>query len=1249
MSDNAVKPTKQSSNHTPDETDHAPNKRINWPLITGGLLVGIVLILAILGPTIAPRDPREHNLIIQVEGEWMTPPYPAFTPGFPLGSDNLGRDLYSWLLWSVRPTIILVIVVALLRMALGVVIGVIAGWSDQWGGRIADALISSALAIPALIAALIVITALGFRLGVWAFIVGLSVTGWAETAQLVRERTRTVKSQQAVEAAQALGASGAQIFLLHILPQVMPMVWMLLAFEVSSTLVTSAGLGFLGYYLGGAVFTEVDDFVYQRISEMPELGQMLATAWLVLDEPWAMVAAGTVVFLIVLAFNLVGEGLQSRLTRKLGGARKIYLHLAGGLTPWLDEHLVVPVTTAFKRPALRATVLVMTVVLLGGAVWLRLQNPADETLPGQAASATATAAPATTAAGGETDPEDTPEPTTATVSPVLAVPGGHIWANETRDPWRSQWVDFTGPLTNTEQWTFDIDGSFTGGPVIDTEGILYIAGRPTADDSGDTESAPGALYALDASGTPQWETPLEGRPVGSPALAADGTLYVAEKEGVSAVSPQGELQWHFTPDEEDPAMDGPIVGPDGTIYYKSLGGLVALTPNGERRWQAPITRTMTAKIPHLSASGDVVYWENFAFRTDNGMPYTNGMPSMVRGYPLVQIVTGADGETYYQYDVILTKEIDFDGAEASDEPPAPPLIFDWSPHTWQGTDAGITPGGRPWLQARPAVGGMGLGFYWGTPEGEQNNRLSEVNMRDAQVLSVDAHDTAYICMDGYRVEPRCVAFGTETNSALWRVNFRGIEALAGAALGPGRLYVATWDGTLTAIGEDREEDAAALNEGETAPVSDPFPEALTFGPEPVWEEPVIPGNHLWPMPGRDAWATHWTPARGPDQATRRWVFEAPEGAFTGGPVIAADGTLYIGTNAGKVWAVTPDGQVAWQVALKGAAIGSPAIGPDGTIYATDGQAYLSAISPNGKIQWQYHATGVITETRHAQSGDVIRETPIPLDALGPAGAGPIVAPNGTIYYSMAVEVQRHEANVFFRSEVRLAVTPDGRDAELPVFAWSQREPPRLSIDGHWMIWSDAFMVPTAEIDDPGTQASPYYDYLSAKVEEAQQEGGDLSLRVVNGADGRAYFLAGRTLTPWYLTQTMVELGRTASWNAETIPDTAIDAGATPNGQRWITFRNGYFTWIAEDGESLESVRFPLESGLIGLDGDNAVYGCGSSLGRAPECMKFVMGDEEPVWSITLNEDESFIGGALAPQVLYAATDSGRLYALSAPD
>jgi ABC-type dipeptide/oligopeptide/nickel transport system permease subunit len=300
----------------PDRILHRRRFKINWPLLLGILLIGGVVYLAINGPSLAPRDPLEENLIIrdEADGEWHIPPFEAFAvTGFPLGSDEFGRDMLSRLLFAVRPTLQMVLVVAAVRLLLGTLVGLVAGWSVGRLGGFFDSLISSALALPGLLVALGAIAIVGVELGVLAFIIGLSITGWAETARLVREQTRAIRSEVYVEAAHALGATDPQIVFRHVVRQIRATLLMLFAFEIGSTLMLTAGLGFLGYYIGGDVWVDVADFVARRTSGSPELGQMLATAWVRLTDPWGLVAVGSVVFASVLGFNLIGEGLRLRI------------------------------------------------------------------------------------------------------------------------------------------------------------------------------------------------------------------------------------------------------------------------------------------------------------------------------------------------------------------------------------------------------------------------------------------------------------------------------------------------------------------------------------------------------------------------------------------------------------------------------------------------------------------------------------------------------------------------------------------------------------------------------------------------------------------------------------------------------------------------------------------------------------------------------------------------------------------------
>lgn len=1180
--------------------------RLNWPLIVGALLVVLISLLAVFGPLLAPKDPREQKLIIQIDGTWIMPPYPAFTPGYPLGSDTLGRDLFSWLLWSVRPTMILVIVVALLRLMLGLFIGIGAGWSDRWAGRLFDGMISAALAVPSLIAGLIVITAVGFRAGVWAFVAGLAITGWAETAQLVREQTRTVRGQEAVEAARALGASGGQILFLHILPQVMPMIWMLLAFEISSTLVTTAGLGFLGYYLGGAVFTEVDDFVYQRISGMPELGQMLATAWMVLDEPWAMVAAGTVVFVIVLAFNLVGEGLQQRLARHLGGPRTFYTRVAGEILPWIDARVTLPLELLSQRREFRtAAALVLLVAIAGGGIWWQVQHPPGAGTP----PAVETQVPDSGAStGGDTvataNVEATATPT-ATPASALTVPGGHIYANEGHDPWQTRWVDFNGPATSTVQWTFESEG-FTGGPAIDAAGTLYVAAKD------------GKVYALDGAGEVRWETTVGARPVGNPALAADGTLYVADKLGLNALSPGGEVLWHFAPDDGKTPTGGPVVGPDGTVYLKSLSGLLAVTADGDLKWQTTFTETHSAMVPRLSPDGEAVFWEDVALNTADGSPYDWGDVFKPREGNLAQVIVAPGGELYRRFDQTVTRLLP---ATATHEAA---ILFDGTIHDIFGTqEVGFTPDNRPWVAARIP---FGMGFFWFSGDGATSEETRLMRASNILVTGVDRQNTAFVCFDSYESFSQCWAIGADAERPLWRAQLPGTKAIAGVAMAPGRLYVATWEGALLALG-----DAGVTTVAERATEGNVV-EQPRVDVGPAWDRPVVPGDHPWPMEHHDPWGTLWTAFAGPQRAVVRWSFQT-DGGFVGGPAVAADGTVYVTTALGDLLAFAPDGTQLWQATLPGGALsGGPALAADGTIYVTDGGGNLSAFSPDGKLIWRYHATGIA----HRPVSHSVTQ-PLPLDSAAPASTGPVIGPDGTIYFGLAVEMSNSYGNPFIRAEVMQAVSPDGVGLlNDPPFIVSGRMAPRLLVSSGIILWDRGSLYAREE-----QKARFYLDYLD------HIRNGNDSLRIgtFTGADGRAYTGYLRTLESWFVTDAGIDVLRTFTWEPETPPGSVGTAGATPDGLAWMLLRNGKFIWIGADNAVSGPVRFPLETTLVAVDLDATAYGCGSSMGKTPECMAYALGSIDPRWHVTLEDGDKFVGGALAPGVLYATTQNGYLYAL----
>jgi peptide/nickel transport system permease protein len=736
--------------------------RRNWPLLLGGLVVLLVVGIAVAGPALAPHDPLEQHTIVRAGEHWYTAPLPAFTiPGFPLGSDAQGRDFLSRLLWAIRPTLVMVAIVAFARLVLGTLIGLASGWSNGRLGRILDTAIGGALAVPVLMVALGAIAAVGIEIGLLAFIVGLSVTGWAETARIVRERTRLVKGQQYVEAARGLGASDLRILFRHVVRQVMPLVWALFSLEVSGTMMATASLGFLGYYIGGDVWIEVADWVAQKFSGMPELGQMLATANTgvrrlgIADLPWAMLFVGTAIFIIVLGFNLLGEGLRRQMTLEDGARRTVVSLLARRASVWVGERALPRLSVWGRKHALPVGVALLLVVFVGGGlVWWRVQAARLPEVPAVA----------------------------------LEIPGDHLWAMERRDFWGTRWVEGDGLGSPEILWTFEDLEGLAGGPAVSADGTVYVASKG------------GMLHALDADGNPLWQAPLPAKGVNTPALGAGGEIYVVDKKGgLSAFGATGDLLWQLQLEEETVATTGPVVVPDGTIYYGVGRRIQAVSSDGTLLWSTQVpSYDLRIMPPQLGPGGEFLYWEDTVFDARDGSVLDVDVPDEVEQY-----IVGADGRTYFRVrhnvthwrwnesgvELIETTRWDFRMLGTFVTP----------------VDAGVTHGRVVWLfYSNPYRGSR---FVWLDTSGRVFGALWLGGR--GRMLGIDQDATAYVCVEGTRDyhSPglRCAALAPRSDEPIWEI---GLEMsgrrVLGGALVPGRLYV-TVDGLeggcLYALGE----------------------------------------------------------------------------------------------------------------------------------------------------------------------------------------------------------------------------------------------------------------------------------------------------------------------------------------------------------------------------------------------------------------------------------------------------------------
>lgn len=296
----------------------------NYPLWIGAVLTGFFLLVAIIGPRLAPLDPMEvFNEIIRVGDEVYIPsrlPVPPLTiEQFALGTDNAGRDLYSRLLWAIRPTLLLCFIIASLRIGLGTILGLTAGWFGGLVTRVIDLLTDVSLAVPILLFALALISFIGDR-ELTTFMLALVATGWANTAVFVKNSTLVIKQSPYIEGARAVGVRPFGILRGYVLPQLWPALPALIAFELAATLLVIAELGFLGMFIGDAFVRIVEDpnsggtVAAGLTAGFPELGQMLSDFWnKMLLTPWEVAFIGVIIFLHIFAFNMLGEGLRRQM------------------------------------------------------------------------------------------------------------------------------------------------------------------------------------------------------------------------------------------------------------------------------------------------------------------------------------------------------------------------------------------------------------------------------------------------------------------------------------------------------------------------------------------------------------------------------------------------------------------------------------------------------------------------------------------------------------------------------------------------------------------------------------------------------------------------------------------------------------------------------------------------------------------------------------------------------------------------
>jgi peptide/nickel transport system permease protein len=257
------------------------------PLTLVGMLITLVLVtLGVFAPWIAPHDYAQQDLLNSFA--------PPFTREHLLGTDQLGRDTFSRLLYGIRVSIFVGFVITAISLFFGGLVGLIAGYYRGWIDTVFSAVIDIFWGFPLILVAVLLVGAMGP--GLPALMLAVAIINWAGFARMMRGEVLSLREREFVEAARALGIGNLRIMARHIIPHAVPAALVLGSYYIALAIIFEAGFSFIGI---GVQPPE------------PSLGSMIGESRnYMLTDSWLMTIPGVTIALLVIGMNLIGDGLR---------------------------------------------------------------------------------------------------------------------------------------------------------------------------------------------------------------------------------------------------------------------------------------------------------------------------------------------------------------------------------------------------------------------------------------------------------------------------------------------------------------------------------------------------------------------------------------------------------------------------------------------------------------------------------------------------------------------------------------------------------------------------------------------------------------------------------------------------------------------------------------------------------------------------------------------------------------------------
>lgn len=258
--------------------------------LVGGMTLAVLAVVAVAAPWISPHDPLAVNL-----SDALLPP----SARYPLGTDQLGRDVFSRLIYGTRISLLIGFLSVGIAVFVGTAVGALAGYYGGWLDAALMRLVDTMLAFPSIFLLLAVIALV--EPSIYTIMAVIGLTGWMGVARLLRAEILSLKEREFVLAARALGASSWRLIMKHLLPNAIAPILVNATLGVGGAILTESALSYLG--LGVQPPT-------------PSWGNILNEGRIALGVAWWLtVSPGLCIFTTVLAFNLLGEGIRNWLSR----------------------------------------------------------------------------------------------------------------------------------------------------------------------------------------------------------------------------------------------------------------------------------------------------------------------------------------------------------------------------------------------------------------------------------------------------------------------------------------------------------------------------------------------------------------------------------------------------------------------------------------------------------------------------------------------------------------------------------------------------------------------------------------------------------------------------------------------------------------------------------------------------------------------------------------------------------------------